>query len=373
MTAVPGTGGGLAASVDLRRGRLHLDVDLEVAPGRTVAVVGPNGAGKSTLLRALAGLQPLDRGRVVLDGRVLDDTATGEHMPAEDRPVAVVFQDDLLFPHLSALDNVAFGLRSRRVGPRRGRNRGPSKADANRAAAGWLDRLGLADHARSRPSQLSGGQARRVALARALATEPRLLLLDEPLAALDASSRLETRRELRRVLESYDGVRVLVTHDPLEAAGLAERLVVVEDGRVVQEGTPADISARPRSRYVADLVGVNLLRGTADGDRIDLPGGAVLVAAGPTAPGAGRGDVLAVIHPRAVALHRRPPDGTPRNVWPGVARSVDREGDRVRVVVAGPVPIVAEVTPAAVDDLHLAEGGDVWVSVKATEVGVYPA
>ncbi len=349
---------GLVASVDVRLGRLHLDVDLEVGPGRTVAVVGPNGAGKSTLLRALAGIERLEKGRVVLDGRVLDDTATGEHVPAEERPVAIVFQDSLLFPHLSALDNVAFGLRSR----------GTARADADRSAAGWLERLGLAGHARSRPSQLSGGQARRVALARALATDPRLLLLDEPLAALDASARQETRRELRRQLDSYDGVRVLVTHDPLEAAGLAERLVVIEDGRVVQAGTPAEISARPRSRYVADLVGVNLLRGTGAGDRVELPGGAVLVA-----PGAGLGEVLAVVHPRAVALHRRPPDGTPRNVWPGVAHSVDREGDRVRVAIAGPVPIVAEVTSAAVDELRLAEGGDVWVSVKATEVTVYPA
>ncbi len=352
------TANGLVAAVEVRLGPLHLAVELDVGPGRTVAVVGPNGAGKSTLLRALAGIQSLAGGRVVLDGRVLDDVASGEHVPAEDRSVAVVFQDHLLFAHLSALDNIAFGLRSR----------GAAKAAANRSAAGWLERLGLADHAGARPAQLSGGQAQRVALARALATEPRLLLLDEPLAALDASTRPETRRELRRVLESYDGARVLVTHDPLEAGALAERLVVVEEGRVVQTGTPAEISARPRSRYVADLVGVNLLRGTGADDHVDLPGGAVLVA-----PGAGRGDVLAVVHPRAVALHRRPPDGTPRNVWPGVARSLDREGDRVRVVVNGPVPIVAEVTPAAVDELRLAEGGDVWVSVKATEVVVYPA
>jgi molybdate transport system ATP-binding protein len=351
-------GEGLVASVEVGLGRLHLDVGIDVGPGQTVAVVGPNGAGKSTLLRALAGIQRLQGGRVVLDGRVLDDVATGEHVPAEARPVALLFQDDLLFPHLDALDNVAFGLRSR----------GTSRSEAKRVAGEWLDRLGLADHARSRPSQLSGGQARRVALARALATEPRLLLLDEPLAALDASTRLETRRELRRRLDAYDGVRVLVTHDPLEAGSLADRLVVVEDGRVVQAGAPAEISARPRSRYVADLVGVNLLRGTGGGDRVELPGGAVLVA-----PGAGHGPVLAVVHPRAVALHRRPPDGTPRNVWRGVASSLDREGDRVRVLVGGPLPIVAEVTPAAAADLHLADGGEVWVSVKATEVSVYPA
>jgi molybdate transport system ATP-binding protein len=276
---------------------------------------------------------------------------------AEQRPVGVVFQDYLLFPHLSALENVAFGLRSR----------GLARAEARRRAAGWLERVGLAGHAAARPSALSGGQAQRVALARALATEPRLLLLDEPLAALDASTRLETRRELRRHLAGYEGVRVVVTHDPLEAMALAERLVVMEDGHLVQAGSPEEISRRPRSRYVADLVGVNLLRGRAEGDRVVIGPGATLAV-----PGAGRGEVFAVVHPRAVALHRRPPEGTPRNVWAGTAEDLDLEGERVRVRVGGPLPIVAEVTPAAVADLALADGGPVWVSVKATEIRVYP-
>ena len=349
---------GLTADVGVRLGSFHLDAQMTVDPAQTVAVLGPNGAGKTTLLRALAGLQPLSRGSVVLHGSTLEDVARATFVPPERRSVGVVFQDHLLFPHLSALDNVAFGLRSRGVG----------RAEARRRAGEWLERVGIADRAHSLPDQLSGGQAQRVALARALVTEPRLLLLDEPLAALDASARPATRRDLRRHLAGYEGVRVVVTHDPVEAGALADRLVVLEGGKVVQAGTPAEISRHPRSRYVADLVGVNLLRGRADGGRIVLDGGSSLVAADPAV-----GEVLAVVHPRAVALHRHRPEGTARNVWQGTAQAVDREGERARVDVGGPVPIVAEVTAAAVDDLCLGEGGSVWVSVKATEVTVFPA
>ena len=356
------TADGLEARVALTLGDLQLDVDLSAAPGEVVALVGLNGAGKTTLLRALAGLQPLDEGRVTLGGAVLDDTVTGVHVPPERRPVGVVFQDYLLFAGLSALENVAFGLRSR----------GTPKAEARRLAAVWLDRVGLAGPAATaRPAQLSGGQAQRVALARALATEPGLLLLDEPLAALDAAARPETRRWLRRHLDGHPGVHVVVTHDPLEAMALADRLVVLEQGRVTQTGTAGDVAGRPRSRYVADLVGVNLLRGRAAGDRVELAGGASLVV--PEAGTTGAGDVLAVIHPRAVALHRRAPEGTPRNVWRGVVEALDQEGSRVRVRMGGPIPVVAEITPAAVAALGLAAGAQAWVSVKASEVTVYPA
>ena len=220
----------------------------------------------------------------------------------------------------------------------------------------------------ARPRALSGGQAQRVALARAMVGDPRLLLLDEPLAALDAATRTEVRRDLRRHLASFDGTRLLVTHDPLEAMALADRLVVLEDGRVTQTGGPAEVSARPRSRYVAELVGVNLWRGRADGDSVELEGGGRLVVAGDH-----RGQVFAAVHPHAVALHRRAPEGTPRNVWAGTADTLDVVGDRVRVQVAGPVPIVAEVTAAAAAELRLADGGPVWASVKATEIAVYPA
>jgi len=341
----------------VRLGTLELDVEFDVAPGRVVGLLGPNGAGKTTLLRVLAGLLAPDEGRVVLDDVVLDDTSRGIHVPPEARPVGVVFQHYVLFPHLSALENVAFGLRSR----------GIPKAEARRTAAEWLSRVGLEGFFSNKPKQLSGGQAQRVALARALATQPRLLLLDEPLAALDASTRLETRRELRRQLDGYDGVRVLVTHDPVEAIALAERLIVLEDGRISQTGAPREISEQPRSRYVADLVGVNLYRGWAENDEVRIGAAGRLVA-----PGAGRGEVFAVVHPRAVALYRTPPGGTPRNVWEGTVEALDLEGERVRVRVNGPLPIVAEVTPGAVADLQLGDGGTIWASVKATEVMVYP-
>jgi molybdate transport system ATP-binding protein len=348
----------LEGSVQLTLGRLRLEAELAVATGELVVLLGPNGAGKTTLLRALAGLVALERGRVVLDGAVLEDTAAGTWVPTERRPVGFVFQDYLLFPHLSALENVAFGLRARGLG----------RAEARRRAAAWLERVGLAGHAGARPRALSGGQAQRVALARAMVADPRLLLLDEPLAALDAATRTEVRRDLRRHLASFDGTRLLVTHDPLEAMALADRLVVLEGGRVTQTGGPAEVSARPRSRYVAELVGVNLFRGRAAGPAVELGGGAVLVTAGDH-----DGEVYAAVHPHAVALHRHRPEGTPRNVWAGTADTLDVVGDRVRVRVAGPVPIVAEVTPAAASELRLADGGPVWASVKATEVTVYPA
>jgi molybdate transport system ATP-binding protein len=348
----------LEARVELTLGTLHLDVEVEVATGELVVLLGPNGAGKTTLLRAVAGLVPLDDGRVVLDGTVLDDVEQRVRVPTERRPIGFVFQDYLLFPHLSAMENVAFGLRAR----------GVPRAEARRRATTWLERVGLSDYARSRPGGLSGGQAQRVALARAMVADPRLLLLDEPLAALDAAARSEVRRDLRRDLASFGGTRLLVTHDPLEAMTMADRLVVLENGRVSQTGTAAEVSSRPRSRYIAELVGVNLFRGRAAGTTVELAGGGKLIAADEY-----HGEVFAAVHPHSVALHRREPEGTPRNVWSGTAETLEVVGDRLRVRVGGQVPIVAEVTPAAASELHLADAGQVWAAVKATEVRVYPA
>jgi molybdate transport system ATP-binding protein len=271
-----------------------------------------------------------------------------------------VFQDYLLFPHLSVLENVAFGPRSQGV-PRRA---------ARASAAEWLERVDLLSCAAEKPGALSGGQAQRVALARALATAPRLLLLDEPLAAMDAGTRAELRRELSRHLGSFSGTSLLVTHDPIEALTLAGRLVVVEEGRVVQAGTPEGVSAHPRSSYVANLVGLNLFRGRGSGHTVQLPGGQAIITA-ETVPQ--EGDVFAVIPPSAVALHRSPPEGSRRNVWPGTAGALDVVGERIRVHVSGPLPLVAEVTPAAVAALRLGDGGPIHASVKATEVVVYPA
>ena len=348
----------LEAAVQLTLGALHLDMEINADEGEVVALLGPNGAGKTTLLRAIAGLVPITSGFVKLDGEVLEDTSTRRYVPTDRRSIGVAFQDYLLFPHLSVLDNVAFGLRAR----------GATRTEAAERAMQWLDRVGLKKYARSKPSELSGGERQRVALARALAPDPRLLLLDEPLAALDATTRVEVRRDLKAHLASFRGVRLVVTHDPLEAMTLGDRLIVMEDGKHVQTGTPAEVTEHPRSRYVADLVGVNLLRGEAKDGSVVMHGGLVVAAAAELT-----GDVFAVIHPRAVSVHRFRPQGSPRNVWPGRAHGVELYGDRVRVRVEGAVPLVAEVTAAALAELKLAEGGDVWLSFKATDVAVYPA
>jgi len=340
----------LAADVRLARGPLAVDVALAVGAGEVVALLGPNGAGKSTVLAALAGLVA-HRGRVTLDGEVLDG------LPPERRPVGVVFQDLLLFPHLSALDNVAFGLRAR----------GVSRPAARRQAGQWLDRLGLPDGAR-KPAQLSGGQAQLVALARALAIGPRLLLLDEPMAALDAATRLDIRAILARHLGDYGGCTILVSHDPIDALVLADRIVVVEAGRVVQDGLPAEVARRPRTDYVARLVGYNLYQGRAAGDQVTLAGGAT-VAVG----GMGSGDVHVAFRPAAVALHRSRPEGSARNVWRLAVTGLELHGDAVRVALDGAVPLYADVTPAAVSELGMERGAELWASVKATEVDVYPA
>ncbi len=341
----------LSARLRLVRPAFRLTLDLDVAWGEVVALLGPNGAGKTTALRLLAGLTRLTEGEIVLDGAEL------RALPPENRPIGMVFQDYLLFPHLSALDNVAFGLRCQ----------GAGKAAARRAAADWLARVGLAGHTGARPGQLSGGQAQRVALARALAIHPRLLLLDEPLAALDAHTRLEIRAHLRRHLDAFEGATVLVTHDPLDAMVLADRLIVIEAGAVVQAGTPAEVARRPRTDYVARLVGLNLYRGTAQGRAVEVDG-VVFTVAEPL-----DGPAFVAFSPSAVALYRSRPDGTPRNVWEARIDGVERHGDNVRIHLEGPIAAVADITPAAVAELDLTPGTHVWASVKAAETHAYPA
>ncbi|HEX7133629.1 MAG TPA: ABC transporter ATP-binding protein [Iamia sp.] len=343
-------------------GALDLDVALDVAPGEVVGLLGPNGAGKTTLLRALAGLRPLADGRIALDDVVLDEPGTGRFVPPERRPVGLVFQDLRLFPHLSVRDDVAFGLRAR----------GVARAAAHATALGWLERVGLAGMAASRTTALSGGQAQRVALARALAPEPALLLLDEPLSALDAATRADVRRVLRAHLTAFAGPAVVVTHDAVDALTLADRLVVLDGGRVVQEGAPAEVARRPLSRWVADLVGLTLVPGTVRGPgSVEADGGHLLAVAGDEGLTVGQA-VHVAIRPAAVALFRSRPDGSPRNVWPAVVTGVEAAADRVRVQATGPVAVAADITHAALAELALVPGDDVWVSVKATELDVYP-
>ena len=271
-----------------------------------------------------------------------------------------MFQDYLLFPNLTALENVAFGLRARGIA------KGEARASAPRPGSSGSGSPTTPHH---RPRALSGGQAQRVALARALATEPRLLLLDEPLAALDAGTRGDVRRDLRRHLATFDGVRLLVTHDPVDAYALADRVVILEAGRGRADRharrrhrpAPVPLRRRPRRRQPAR-------RHRPTTAPSPPPPAARIVPADPV-----DGPAFAVIQPHAVALYPSPPDGSPRNVWPATVADVDRQADRVRVRLDGDVPLVAEITPAALDDLALQPGDRIWATVKATEITTYPA
>lgn len=348
----------LDARIRVDLGGFVLDVDLAVEPGEVVAVLGPNGSGKTTLLRAVAGLHALDAGRIEIDGQGFDDPAADVFVPPERRPIGVVFQDYLLFGHLTALDNVAFGLRAG----------GVRRHEARRVAHDWLDRVGVGEYAASRPSQLSGGQAQRVALARALATDPRVILLDEPLAALDVATRRQVRRELRQHLGGFDGMRVLVTHDPVDVYALADRVVVLDQGTVAQTGTIAEITAHPRSRYVAELVGTNLITGVVGPDGLRTSGGVTV-----TVLAEFTGDALAIVRPQSITLSRTTADTSARNTFTGVVDDIDRLGDRVRVGIDGPLHLVAEITVSALDTLGLRPGDRVAAAVKATDIEVYPA
>lgn len=235
----------LDATIRVRRGDFQLDVAFRVNDGETLAVLGPNGAGKSTILRCILGLVPLDAGRIALGDSVLDEVDADVFVEPDQRCVGAVFQDYLLFRHLSALDNVAFGLRAR----------GTKKDESRLIARALLERFEV-DHLADRfPSQLSGGEAQRVALARALAIEPRAIVLDEPLAALDVTTRKSVRNELARFLTTFSGPRLLVTHDPVDARRLADRVLIVENGHVVQEGTIIDVVRQPATAYVEALFG----------------------------------------------------------------------------------------------------------------------
>lgn len=349
---------GLEADIGLRRsGSFRLDLRLSIPPGKTVALLGPNGAGKSTAVAALAGLLPIDRGSIALSGKMLDEPVGGLFVDPEARKIGVVFQEYLLFPHLSAVENVAFGLRSR----------GVPHAVALAAARQWLERVELSGLEDRKPAELSGGESQRVALARALITEPDLLLLDEPLSALDVNTRAQLRRSLAAHLNGYPGPRLLITHDPTEAFLLADEVHVIENGTITQSGTPDQIRLSPRTDYAAGLAGSNLVAGRAAGGTIDTGRHLLHIADRAIA-----GPVLATISPAAVSIHRARPEGSPRNSWPTTIDLVEPLGDRVRMRIGEPLPLTVEITQPAFDELDLAAGLSVWVSIKATEIGVEP-
>ena len=347
---------GLSSEIVVRIGDLALGVEIEAEPGETVAIVGPNGAGKSSAVRALSGLLPLDAGHIHLGGRALDLPDENVFVPPHQRRIGTAFQDNLLFPHLRVRENVTFALKGR-------------QATSNQKADEWLERLGIAELGDRRVSELSGGQARRVAIARALVAASDLVILDEPFAGLDVTVRAALRRTLTEHLVDHQACRIVITHDPADAHTLADRMIVIEGGDVVQRGTPDEIRRRPNTAYVADLVGVNLLRGVArDGQVVIDQGVLTLSIADRTIEGA----VRVTIAPHAVALYRDAPEGSPRNTWQAVVGALHQLGDVVRVYLDTPLPIVADVTLGAVRDLDIAPGHQLWAAVKATSFEISP-
>ncbi len=335
------------------------DLSMHLAPGETLAVLGPNGSGKSTAMSLIAGLLRPDTGTASLDGRVLFDVGRpGQShvwVPPHARGVALLAQEPLLFPHLSARDNVAFGPRSV----------GQSRREARIVAERWLGEVDAEQYADRKPAQLSGGQAQRIAVARALAADPRLLLLDEPMAALDVAVAPAVRQMLRRVL--HDRSAVIVTHDVLDALLLADRVVVIDGGRVVEEGNTAQLLARPRSAFAARIAGLNMVRGTLDGHGVRGPDG--IFVEGLADQPISQGDpAVAVFRPSAVGVYRQPPGGSPRNVLAVTITELEPFGEQFRVRTA---QLSADVTVAAVAELDLAPGADVVFAVKASEVAIY--
>ncbi|MEO6792928.1 MAG: ATP-binding cassette domain-containing protein [Mycobacterium sp.] len=347
-----------------------LDVQFTVAPGEVLAVLGPNGAGKSTLLHVIAGLLRPDTGLVRVGDRVLTDTGGGVHVPTRDRQVGLLLQDPLLFPHLSVAANVAFGPRSRR---RRRRCFNAGHAQPRSAAAPWLHAVDAADLAERKPRRLSGGQAQRVAIARALAAEPDVLLLDEPLAGLDVGAAAVVRTVLRDVITAARRTTVLVTHDLLDVFALADRVLVLEAGRVAEIGGTVEVLAAPRSRFGAQVAGFNLVAGLIDSAGMLRTGwGDSWHGTADEGLDVGR-TAVAICTPRSVAVYREaPPSGSPRNLVEVTVAGVDVRGSVIQVRgVEQPdgVPgLVADITADAAAELRLRPGDTVWFGVKAQEV-----
>lgn len=345
------------ADFTVRRHDFLLDVHFDLPPGSTTAIVGPNGSGKTTVLRALAGLVPISTGTIQMHGRIVDDTRS-RFVPPAARQAGYLPQHYGLFPHMTVLDNVAFGLRAQ----------GASRRSARQAAGQLLARAHLEDLSGRKPATLSGGQTQRVALVQALAPSPQLLLLDEPLAAVDARAKHLIRNDLAHHLRAYRGTTVIVTHDPMDALTLSERILVLEHGQLVQAGPPEHLMRYPATDYVASIAEVAIVRGQAHAGRLATASGRPLWIADHRL----QGPCVAVIRPETVTLHRDEPRGSARNTWQGQVRQMRTIADRVIVHVDGDPHVIAAITQPAAKELHLAPGLDVWVSVKALEIHAHP-
>lgn len=373
---------GLEIEAGLARGGFRVEISLTVERGEALALLGPNGAGKSTVLRAIAGLDPIATGNLRVDGALVEDPTGGVRVPARERSVGYVFQDHRLFPHLNVLDNVAFGIRAG----------GLPRTEARRRAAGVLERAGIARFAGSLPADLSGGESQRVAVARALATEPGLLLLDEPLAALDVENRAVMREHLSSAIGNFDATVLLVTHDPGDALAITDRIAIIEGGRIVQQGTGLELSAAPASAWVARLVGRTGIAGAIPPETTVQPGGEVEMntAAGPLR---GRtvgllpgdpfppGPVFASFSPAAVRIGdpgRSGGHGTVPNFWPSARVSAVEPGLGQTIFEldlsrngTGPAPIRAATSPERAGRLR--PGTPVTVEIPPDTIQVTPA
>jgi molybdate transport system ATP-binding protein len=353
----------LRVEAQTRLGALTLDVALEVAPGECLALAGPSGAGKTSVLRVAAGLLRPECGRVEACEETWLDTAAGIDVPPEGRRCGYVFQEYALFPHLSAWQNVAYPLR------------GVARRGRRERALGLLERFGMRELADARPRTLSGGERQRVALSRMLARDPGVLLLDEPLSALDPRTRAGASRELAAVLREAEAPALFVTHDFAEAAQLGDRVGVIDAGRVIQEGTPSELAASPRSAFVADFTGAVVLTGVArsgpDGlTSVELDGGGQV-----TSTDRGEGRVAVSVYPWEIAVEpagAAPAPGSTQNHVSAEVLSVTRIGNRVRLGLAGPQPLAAEITGLAADELGLRVGARVTASWKASATRLVP-
>ena len=346
-----------------------LDVRFSVAAGEVLAVLGPNGAGKSTTVAVIAGLLQADNAVVRVGTRTLTDTGAGVAVPTYDRRIGLLLQDPLLFPHMSVIGNVEFAAR-----------RHADRSAAQQCAQRWLTEVGAQDLADRRPAELSGGQAQRVALARAMAAEPDVLLLDEPLAGLDVAAAAATRPVLRRVLTANFRAALLISHDLIDVLTLADRVLVMEDGKVAEVGPVAQVLAAPRSGFGARVAGVNLVRGVLVEPGVlraePVPGLPEMLWHGNPADHLAPGqDVSAVFSPAAVAVFRDQPHGSPRNSIRVRISGLEVNGAVVRVraeeQVDGAPGLAADVTPDAVADLGLQAGEQVWFTVKTQAVGLH--
>ncbi len=339
----------LRATLDER----GVDVAFDVADAETLAILGPNGAGKSSVLAMIAGILRPDAGRATLDDVVLFDADFSK--PAHARRTALLAQDALLFPHLTVLDNVAFGPRSA----------GQSRAQSRTAAMHWLAEVDASELADRLPSELSGGQAQRIGAARALAAQPRLLLLDEPMAALDITVVPAMRHVLKRVLA--ERTAIIVTHNVLDAALLADRVIVMDHGRIVEQGATREVLTRPRSQFGASIAGLNLLTGVAEQGNVRTVTGALVEGLTDQPIPAGQ-PAVAVFSPSAVGVYLDPPSGSPRNVFAATVTELEPLGAQIRVRTG---ELSADITAAAVAELGLMPGTTVYLAVKASEVALY--